>query len=71
MLGTAVGAAADIVFMAESEQRYHLPLLVSPFGYSTYRGNRPTHLDRRSLGRHTGRMTYHHPPSRRQAPTSP
>ncbi len=25
--------------VAEGEQHYHLPLLLSPFGYSTYRGS--------------------------------
>ena len=29
-----------IVFMVlEGEQNYHIPLLLSPFGYSTYRGS--------------------------------
>jgi 5-hydroxyisourate hydrolase len=30
---------ADIVFTIEEEGRYHVPLLLSPFGYSTYRGS--------------------------------
>ena len=30
----------DIVFdVAEAAQHYHVPLLLSPFGYSTYRGS--------------------------------
>jgi 5-hydroxyisourate hydrolase len=29
----------SIVFLAEAGQRYHVPLLLSPFGYSTYRGS--------------------------------
>jgi 5-hydroxyisourate hydrolase len=30
----------EIVFTVESaEQHYHVPLLLSPFGYSTYRGS--------------------------------
>jgi 5-hydroxyisourate hydrolase len=28
-----------IVFEAEAGQHYHVPLLLSPFGYSTYRGS--------------------------------
>ena len=28
-----------IVFRARGEEHYHVPLLVSPFGYSTYRGS--------------------------------
>lgn len=28
-----------IVFRARGDERYHVPLLVSPFGYSTYRGS--------------------------------
>ena len=31
---------ATIVFTVDGEQRhYHVPLLLSPFGYSTYRGS--------------------------------
>jgi 5-hydroxyisourate hydrolase len=31
---------AEVVFNIEGEgQHYHIPLLVSPFGYSTYRGS--------------------------------
>ena len=29
----------DIVFQINSTDHYHVPLLVSPFGYSTYRGS--------------------------------
>lgn len=29
----------DVVFMLDTEGRYHVPLLLSPFGYSTYRGS--------------------------------
>jgi 5-hydroxyisourate hydrolase len=30
----------EVVFVVESElDRYHVPLLLSPFGYSTYRGS--------------------------------
>jgi 5-hydroxyisourate hydrolase len=30
----------DVVFVVESTaNRYHIPLLLSPFGYSTYRGS--------------------------------
>jgi 5-hydroxyisourate hydrolase len=25
--------------VADGEQHYHVPLLISPFGYSTYRGS--------------------------------
>jgi len=28
-----------IVFQLELGQHYHIPLLISPFGYSTYRGS--------------------------------
>jgi 5-hydroxyisourate hydrolase len=28
----------DVVFVVESDEHYHVPLLLSPFGYSTYRG---------------------------------
>jgi 5-hydroxyisourate hydrolase len=31
---------ADVDFLVrESDQHYHVPLLLSPFGYSTYRGS--------------------------------
>jgi 5-hydroxyisourate hydrolase len=29
----------QIVFRARGDEHYHVPLLVSPFGYSTYRGS--------------------------------
>ena len=29
----------EIVFKVEAGQHYHIPLLLSPFGYSTYRGS--------------------------------
>ena len=29
----------DVVFVVGGEPRYHVPLLLSPFGYSTYRGS--------------------------------
>lgn len=29
----------NIVFSIEDETHYHIPLLLSPFGYSTYRGS--------------------------------
>ncbi len=44
----AGGAVGDILFLDEipirfgighAEQHYHVPLLLSPFGYSTYRGS--------------------------------
>ncbi|MFL6229654.1 MAG: hydroxyisourate hydrolase [Pyrinomonadaceae bacterium] len=28
-----------VVFRARGEEHYHVPLLLSPFGYSTYRGS--------------------------------
>lgn len=28
-----------VVFRARDDEHYHVPLLVSPFGYSTYRGS--------------------------------
>lgn len=28
-----------VTFRVESGQRYHVPLLLSPFGYTTYRGS--------------------------------
>ncbi len=30
---------ADVVFTVEEEGHYHVPLLLSPWGYSTYRGS--------------------------------
>ena len=29
----------EIVFEIDCEEHYHIPLLLSPFGYSTYRGS--------------------------------
>lgn len=29
----------EIVFEIEGDQHYHVPLLLNPFGYSTYRGS--------------------------------
>ncbi len=29
----------EIVFEIDSEEHYHIPLLLSPYGYSTYRGS--------------------------------
>jgi 5-hydroxyisourate hydrolase len=29
----------EIVFEVDSEEHYHVPLLLNPFGYSTYRGS--------------------------------
>lgn len=29
----------EIIFEIESDQYYHIPLLLNPFGYSTYRGS--------------------------------
>ena len=29
----------EIVFQVTTEEHYHIPLLLSPFGYSTYRGS--------------------------------
>ena len=29
----------EIVFIVRPGERYHIPLLLSPFGYSTYRGS--------------------------------
>jgi len=29
----------DVVFTLQGDGRYHVPLLLSPFGYSTYRGS--------------------------------
>jgi 5-hydroxyisourate hydrolase len=29
----------EIVFSIDSEEHYHIPLLLNPYGYSTYRGS--------------------------------
>jgi 5-hydroxyisourate hydrolase len=29
----------EVTFTVEAGERYHVPLLLSPFGYSTYRGS--------------------------------
>jgi 5-hydroxyisourate hydrolase len=29
----------DVVFSVELDEHYHIPLLLSPYGYSTYRGS--------------------------------
>jgi len=29
----------EIIFEIESDQHYHIPLLLNPFGYTTYRGS--------------------------------
>jgi 5-hydroxyisourate hydrolase len=29
----------DIVFVVAAQEHYHVPLLLNPFGYSTYRGS--------------------------------
>ena len=29
----------EIIFEIEKEQHYHIPLLLNPFGYTTYRGS--------------------------------
>ena len=31
--------SVEIVFVIDGAERYHVPLLLSPFGYSTYRGS--------------------------------
>jgi 5-hydroxyisourate hydrolase len=36
---TAFYPFVEVVFEARDESHYHVPLLVSPFGYSTYRGS--------------------------------
>ncbi|MGB0102084.1 MAG: hydroxyisourate hydrolase [Nocardioides sp.] len=41
---TRVGAAAfypevAVSFVVDADQHFHVPLLLSPFGYSTYRGS--------------------------------
>lgn len=40
--GAGAGAFLDIVpirFVLDSADHYHVPLLISPYGYSTYRGS--------------------------------
>jgi hydroxyisourate hydrolase len=37
--GTAFFPEIFIAFTAEPGEHYHVPLLLSPFGYSTYRGS--------------------------------
>ena len=29
----------EIIFEIDDEEHYHIPLLLNPFGYSTYRGS--------------------------------
>lgn len=29
----------EIIFQIDSDEHYHIPLLLSPYGYSTYRGS--------------------------------
>lgn len=29
----------EIIFEVDSDEHYHIPLLISPFGYTTYRGS--------------------------------
>lgn len=36
---TAFYPTVDVVFRPQEEGHYHVPLLVSPFGYTTYRGS--------------------------------
>ncbi len=36
---TAFYPSIEIVFHVNSGEHYHVPLLLSPFGYSTYRGS--------------------------------
>ena len=31
--------SVEIVFVVDGAERYHVPLLLNPFGYSTYRGS--------------------------------
>lgn len=39
-LGSAFYPSIDVVFQIDATDRnYHIPLLLSPFGYSTYRGS--------------------------------
>ena len=37
--GTAFYPEITVVFAAGSGEHYHVPLLLAPFGYSTYRGS--------------------------------
>lgn len=38
--GSAFYPSVDVVFQVEqSDRSYHVPLLLSPYGYSTYRGS--------------------------------
>jgi 5-hydroxyisourate hydrolase len=37
--GTAFFPEITVVFTAEPGEHYHVPLLLAPFGYSTYRGS--------------------------------
>ena len=37
--GTAFFPEVAVVFTAEPGEHYHMPLLLAPFGYSTYRGS--------------------------------
>ncbi len=36
---TAFYPSVDVVFRPQEDGHYHVPLLVSPFGYTTYRGS--------------------------------
>jgi 5-hydroxyisourate hydrolase len=36
---TAFFPYVEVVFQISGEEHYHVPLLVSPFGYATYRGS--------------------------------
>lgn len=36
---TAYYPSIDVVFRPQEDGHYHVPLLVSPFGYTTYRGS--------------------------------
>jgi 5-hydroxyisourate hydrolase-like protein (transthyretin family) len=37
--GSAFFPEVTIAFTAQPGEHYHVPLLLSPFGYSTYRGS--------------------------------
>ena len=37
--GTAFFPEISVAFTAAPDEHYHVPLLLSPFGYSTYRGS--------------------------------
>ena len=37
--GAAFFPEITVVFEAEPDEHYHVPLLLSPFGYTTYRGS--------------------------------